>query len=178
MSEVEHPIQSTGSLVKALLCALVIATVLFVTMVLPAEYGIDPTGLGTRLGLNNLTNAVPPELVLNNPGEGELELREDTTEIVVPARDGLEYKFFVNQHATLTYAWSSTGPVYFDLHGEPENNTTGSFVSYAEAKLTEMKGSVTTPFAGSHGWYFRNDTETDATVTLTTRGSYSILGLK
>ncbi len=178
MSEVEHPIQSTSALVKALLFALAIATILFLTMVLPAEYGIDPTGIGTQLGLNNLTNAEPAPVVVSRAGEGDLAFREDTTEIFVPARDGLEYKFFLNQYANLNYEWSSTGSLYFDLHGEPEGDNTGYFESYAAAKLSEMKGSITTPFSGSHGWYFRNDTETDATVTLKTLGNYEIIGLK
>ena len=96
----------------------------------------------------------------------------------MPARDGLEYKFFLNQYANLGYEWSGNGPLYFDLHGEPEGDTTGYFESYAAAKLAEMKGSITVPFDGSHGWYFRNDTETDVKVTLKTLGNYSIIGLK
>lgn len=45
---------STGRLLKATAVAVVVAAVVLVTTVLPAEYGIDPTGIGTRLGLNVL----------------------------------------------------------------------------------------------------------------------------
>jgi hypothetical protein len=44
-------------------------------------------------------------------------------------------------------------PLYFDLHGEPQGDTTGYFESYAIATLRAMKGSFTSPFSGSHGWY-------------------------
>ncbi len=47
-----HP--SIRQLVKATLGAIVVAALILVTTVLPAEYGIDPTGIGTRLGLDVL----------------------------------------------------------------------------------------------------------------------------
>ncbi|WP_026848706.1 hypothetical protein [Gemmatimonas phototrophica] len=45
---------SPASLRRASLVALIIAAVLAVTTVLPAEYGIDPTGIGRRLGLTQM----------------------------------------------------------------------------------------------------------------------------
>ena len=47
-----HP--SVRQLVKATLGAIAVAAIILVTTVLPAEYGIDPTGIGTRLGLDVL----------------------------------------------------------------------------------------------------------------------------
>ena len=51
-----RPLPSTARLLKATALALVIAAVLLVTTVLPAEYGIDPTGIGNRLGLGVLVD--------------------------------------------------------------------------------------------------------------------------
>jgi hypothetical protein len=45
---------SLASLRRASLVAVVIAAVLVVTAVLPAEYGVDPTGIGRRLGLTQM----------------------------------------------------------------------------------------------------------------------------
>lgn len=179
MSEIQHPIQSTSSLLKALVMSLILATVLFVTTVLPAEFGLDPTGLGTALGLNGLANTEAPAMApVSRAGEGDLAFRQDEIEITVPASSGLEYKFFLAQYANLNYEWSSSAPLYFDLHGEPEGDTTGYFESYGAAKVADMKGAVTTPFAGSHGWYWRNDTAAEVTVSLTTMGNYEVIGLK
>ncbi|MGS1119867.1 hypothetical protein [Rhodanobacter sp. UC4436_H3] len=49
-----HPLPTTRRLLKATAVAIVVAGALLVTTVLPAEYGIDPTGMGKRLGLNVL----------------------------------------------------------------------------------------------------------------------------
>ncbi len=42
---------SSAQLLRATLLAALAAGVLLVTVVLPAEYGIDPTGIGPGLGL-------------------------------------------------------------------------------------------------------------------------------
>ena len=178
MNEVQHPIQSTSSLLKALGVSLILAIALFVTTVLPAEFGIDPTGIGSALGLNNLAGTEEESESVIRTGAGDIAFREDEVEIVVPAGSGLEYKFFLAEHATLTYEWSSTAPLYFDMHGEPEGDTTGYFESYGASTVNTMKGTTTTPFAGSHGWYWRNGNAEDVTVTLDTLGNYEVIGLK
>ncbi|MFT6307317.1 MAG: glycogen debranching enzyme [Pseudohongiellaceae bacterium] len=179
MSEIEYTIQSTASLLKALAIAVVVAAILFVTLVLPIEFGIDPTGLGDRLGVINLISAEPEPQVVERAG-GDLVFRSDETVIAVPANSGLEYKFFLDQHSSLNYEWSldSDRALYFDLHGEPQGDTTGYFESYGAATVNAMKGTITTPFAGSHGWYWRNETDEAVNVTLTTQGNYEIIGLK
>lgn len=180
MNEETQVVQTTASLLKALVAALIVATVLFVTMVLPAEFDIDPTGVGQLLGLNGLAvigAETEPETVVR-AGEGELAFREDEVEIEIRAGAGLEYKFYLSQYANLTYEWSSPSPLYFDLHGEPEGDTTGYFESYGAASANGMKGSVTTPFSGSHGWYWRNEGDEASVVTLKTRGNYEVLGLR
>lgn len=45
---------STAKLIKSTLLALIGAGVLLVTVVMPAEYGIDPTGIGKALGLKQM----------------------------------------------------------------------------------------------------------------------------
>lgn len=50
--QTQHP--TTSQLVKATLAAVAAAGLILITTVLPAEYGIDPTGVGGRLGLGVL----------------------------------------------------------------------------------------------------------------------------
>jgi hypothetical protein len=45
---------SAATLLRASLVAALIAVTLVVTAVLPAEYGIDPTGIGSRIGLTQM----------------------------------------------------------------------------------------------------------------------------
>lgn len=49
-----QPLPSTGRLLRATFIATAVAAVLLVTTVLPAEYGVDPTGIGRTLGLTKL----------------------------------------------------------------------------------------------------------------------------
>jgi hypothetical protein len=179
MSEITHPVQAISTLVKALIAALMIAIILFVTLVLPAEYNIDPTGIGERLGLTVLSGNVPAEVPGRPTQEGDNAYREDETTITVPANNGLEYKFHLEQYANLSYEWSSADTeVYFDLHGEPQGDTTGYFESFAEATVNEMSGSITAPFAGSHGWYWNNTSSSEVVISLKTQGNYEVLGLR
>ena len=178
MSEENLSIQSTRTLVKALLVAVVLAAVIFVSFVLPAEYNIDPTGIGESLGLTVLATSQEPATGIadlsDDPG-----YREDQTMVAIPANSGLEYKFALQQYGKLIYEWSSgDNDLYFDLHGEPQGDTTGYFESFAAATSNEMKGSITAPFAGSHGWYWRNGSDEDVYVHLKTEGNYEIIGLK
>ena len=52
---------STKTLVKASISAVVVAAIALVTFILPAEYNIDPTGIGNKLGLTELAQAVEME---------------------------------------------------------------------------------------------------------------------
>lgn len=45
---------STGKLIKSTIIAAIVAMVLLVTVVMPSEYGIDPTGIGHTLGLTDM----------------------------------------------------------------------------------------------------------------------------
>lgn len=49
-----HELPSTGQLIRSTVIAAVIAVVLLLTVVLPAEYALDPTGAGRILGLTEM----------------------------------------------------------------------------------------------------------------------------
>ena len=175
------------ALIKYTLFSLVFAAVTLFTVILPAEYNIDPTGIGHTLGLtvfhntktdSTKTDNVKTETATANTSEKSKDATE-TIEVIVPAGRGIEYKFIMQQFQKLEYEWKTDGsPLYFDLHGEPKGDTTGYFESYAISTLDEMKGSFTAPFAGSHGWYWENKTDAPVTVQLIVKGEYTMHGLK
>jgi len=171
---------STKTLVKSTIVATVMAVIVLVCFILPAEFNIDPTHIGHKLGLTVLAH---------NKSEGAetaitvtanfSELAQDVIEVVVPVGKGIEYKFHMQQHKKMNYEWLTDGePLYFDLHGEPEGDTTGYFESYAIATLSEMKGSFTSPFTGSHGWYWKNTSDKPVAIQLMVEGQYTVIGLK
>lgn len=163
----------------AALAAIVSATLALVMFILPAEYNIDPTGVGQQLGLTQLATNNNAEQILTNTSKEQIASHTHVIDLTVPAGKGVEYKFAMQQYGKLTYEWISYGaPLYFDLHGEPDGDTTGYFESYAVATGYEMKGSFTAPFTGSHGWYFKNSSEKATTVKLLVKGQFTIIGQK
>ena len=50
----KNELPSTRQLLTSTLAALAVATALLVTAVLPAEYGVDPTGIGRALSLTQM----------------------------------------------------------------------------------------------------------------------------
>ena len=167
---------SNKALFKATIIALIIASLALVSFILPAEYNIDPTGIGKKLGLTALA---VPVVVETKQLNSQISEAVDIIEVIVPAGRGVEYKFAMQQFKKMDYQWQTDGEaLFFDLHGEPEGDTTGYYESYAIATSTEMKGSYTTPFAGVHGWYWKNTTDKTIKVKLTVSGEYDVVGLK
>ena len=170
---------SSKILVKASVSATVVAAIALVTFILPAEYNIDPTGVGQKLGLTSIAQAAEADGTVAVTGTQASNTEFQTIEVVVPAGRGVEYKFAMTQYAKMTYEWITDGDaLYFDLHGEPKGDTTGYFESYTIATSNEMKGSFTAPFAGSHGWYWKNKTDKPIAVQLQVKGQYEVIGLK
>ncbi len=178
MNEITFPTQSKITLIKASVVAVVFATVVFIAIILPSEYNVDPSGVGKLLGLTALANQVPAVEQQPLVNENLSTYHENEVKIVVPANTGVEYKFKMQQYANITYEWNSQGEqLFFDFHGEPNGDTTGYFESYTIATTHEAKGSMTVPFEGVHGWYWKNTGDQDVTVILKTQGNYEVVGL-
>ena len=178
MNEIAFPLQSVPTLIKATVVALIIASIVFVTIILPAEFNYDPTGVGRQLGLTVLAGVPPIVVETQATGEQSPQYQENKVTVSVPPNKGVEYKFSIQQYGSLSYEWTTSGePLYFDFHGEPKGDTSGYFESYAIATTHEMKGSMTVPFEGVHGWYWKNVSDKEIVVTLKTQGNYEVIGL-
>ena len=173
----EHSV-NLSTLIKASLSALVLAAVALLTLILPAEYNIDPTGIGQRLGLTVLAQSSESSRV-DSESVPDSTMSQQVIEITVPANKGIEYKLQVAQYDKVSYEWMTDGgSLYFDLHGEPEGDTSGYFESYAIATLDAMKGSFIVPFDGSHGWYWKNTSDKSVAIQLILNGQFQIIGIK
>jgi len=162
------------------------AAAILALFVLPAERGIDPTGVGAALGLTGMVAApAPPEAVpaVAKPPAAQSKatiakagaLRSDEQTIVMPPHTGAEIKARMGAGDHMIFRWEASGPVRADMHGEPPN-ADGEFTSYwKEADLTSGQGAFTAPFQGTHGWYWRNRGETPVTVKVRTSGFYQEL---
>jgi hypothetical protein len=188
MNDITTPLHPKSTLIKALVAAVVIATTLYFTVILPAEYNIDPTGVGKLLGLTVLTQETAPDTqtapaapttgaIITNTSANEA--LKNVTTITVPPQRGIEYKFNMAQYSQMTYEWSTASePLYFDFHGEPKGDTTGYYLSYTIATANKASGTVTVPFDGIHGWYWKNTTDNAVVVTLKTTGDFAVVDMK
>lgn len=180
MNEINIPVQSLKTLIISLVFSVLLAFFILLAFVGPAEYGIDPTGLGKALGLTALAKPAQQNTksVIACPVGKQLATWEDIVMITVPAKSGLEYKFYINQGAEIAYQWvTDGGQLYFDFHGEPAGNKTGYFKSYQETTASQSDGALVAPFTGTHGWYWKNESNHAVRITLKTKGQYKIKGL-
>ena len=180
----EIPLPSLASLIRSTVIAIIGAIVLLVFAILPAEYNIDPTGVGKALGLTRLSNPPKPKLVNKTQTksipsrDGKSTSREDQVEVEIPPGKGVEYKFMLKKGAKLKFSWAAESALFFDFHGEPKGDTTGYFESYTVSTALETSGTFTAPFEGTHGWFWENKSMTPVKVTLITSGDYEPVGLK
>ncbi len=182
MSDSNIPVHSTKTLIISAISALSLAVLLLITVIGPAEFGIDPTGLGKAMGLTVLASSATSNQTIKTtticPSGEQLADWQDIVVITVPAESGLEYKFNIEKDAALNYSWSTDGPeLYFDFHGEPRGDVTGFFESFKEASDKQSQGILKAPFNGVHGWYWENRTKQPVRVTLKTKGQYTVKGL-
>ncbi|WP_428527964.1 transmembrane anchor protein [Roseibium sp.] len=170
------------------------AAAIGVMVYLPAEYGIDPTGVGSVLGLTEM-GEIKQQLAKEAAEDEKLHGSQDSSSLIdgvlglfvstAQAQDAwkdvvtftlepgayTEIKATMEKGATLTYAWMADGGrINFDLHA----HAGGENVTYEKGRgETSGAGSFETPFAGDHGWFWRNRDKSAVTVTLQLRGDYS-----
>ena len=80
------------SLQKATIGAFLLAVIMLVTVILPAEYNIDPTGIGRTFGLTVFSAPEDTNTLAAPAKDGQ-----ETIEITVPAGKGVEYKCIMPQ---------------------------------------------------------------------------------
>lgn len=184
--------------------ALAIGMILLVVVILPSEYGIDPTGVGGALGLTSLSQPdgrtiqirdvtggneqlreieIPDAgepVPLPNPAIHQLEQRPPRTEtmtISIPAGGQTEVKTVMREARVVVYSWQvNRGNVYVDYHGHDPEMGDDFWVRFQEEEeISGSHGSLVAPFAGEHGWYWLNYNDFPVEITLTVTGYFDQL---
>lgn len=197
-----HPLPSKGKLVKSTVLAFIIALVLLITTVLPAEYGIDPTGIGRLIGLKKMgdikvslamekeqeppeqlnESTVSPETALAQAEPepvpktieaSQLDTRENTMTITLKPNQGKEIKLTMKKGAKVDYAWwTNGGKANFDAHADSKKLNI-RYHNYSKGSQTTDEGTMEAAFDGKHGWFWRNRTSEDMVVTLKVTGQFT-----
>lgn len=179
-----NELPSTPQLLRSTIVALMVAAILVVTVVLPAEYGSDPTRIGRLLGLTQM-GEIKRQLAEESAIHHAQELanatavaaptlqRTDTTTVTLQPNEGVEYKLEMSKGARAKYEWVSLGgPVNHNLHTDTPNDSH----SYRKGSGVEKdSGELTAVSDGYHGWFWRNRNANPVTITLKTSGDYKNL---
>lgn len=203
---------TSAQLNRATLIAAGVAAAILATVVLPAEYGIDPTGAGRVLGLTPMgevkreaaraeiaatggaTAAATASAAATAPAADEVLTLDDTpapaaaptaagqtaeVTLTLQPGEGREVKATMQPGQQIDYRWSATGGrVNFELHGEPPGATGSNYTSYEKGKASAGEtGTFRAPFAGTHGWFWRNRGTTPVTITVGATGGFSKFAL-
>jgi hypothetical protein len=181
------------ALVRSTLVALAVAAVILVGFIFPAEYGVDPTGIGGVFGLTEMgqikvqlaeeaaaedaallaageapaaatTVAVPDSTTATTTPEAE-----QVTLITLAPGEGKEVKLEMDEGGRATYAWETDrGVVNYDTHADGVGI---DYHGYGKGTSVEAdEGVLVAAFDGKLGWFWRNRTRESLTVTLRTSG--------
>jgi hypothetical protein len=190
------------ALLKSTAIAAAVALVLLVTVILPAEYGIDPTRIGRVLGLTQMGEI---KMALAKEAEAEEAVgaaaaapstpaavstpqpaapvaaapaadsgSSHVTEIALAPGQGREIKLAMRQGARVSFEWTVAGGVVnFDTHADRPGTP---YHGYEKGQARQSQsGELVAAFDGMHGWFWRNRGREPVTVTLRTRGDYTEL---
>jgi len=181
--------------------AAVVAAIVLAVAILPAEYGVDPTGIGGALGLTALSTTANRTLEITDVIGGNESVRTveipdygqpvplpnpeihqsepappktRTMMVTIPAEQETEIKTVLREGKMLVYSWSvDRGDIYSDFHGHDPEVSAEFWVRYEEHQEgSGGNGSLVAPFGGEHGWYWLNYNEYPVTITLTITGFY------
>ena len=173
--------------------AAALAALILVVGVLPAEFGVDPTGLGRRTGIANIWQ--PPQIVVAAPKDSAVPTSRSTTTawredvIEIPLKSGedptggadVEYKVHMKAGDSLVYSWSVPGianpaEFYTEFHGHTvENGKAMKVTFYRKETGTSDQGMLVAPFEGVHGWFFQNQAVPAVKLRLRLAGFYTLI---
>ena len=150
------------------LLAMVVAALLLVLAVLPAEYGYDPTGAGELLGLTGLAEQEPSAVAVQKS-----PLAADAVTFELLPFESLEYKYRLARGAVMVFSWEASGELVFDLHAEPDGADPGYAQSFAQGRSAGRSGSYVAAFPGIHGWFWENRGPRSVDVSLVSYGFFT-----
>ncbi|MBM3772331.1 MAG: hypothetical protein FJW27_13825 [Acidimicrobiia bacterium] len=168
--------------------ALLVAGLVLVFFVLPAEFAVDPFGVGARTGLLDLgvtgQHVAALDAAASQGGAAgetpiiapdEKTVRHESVTFSLRPREGMEYKYRLAKGQVLLFTWTASVPVNYEAHAEPDGAPRGYAQTYEKGTARQSaSGTLTAPFSGIHGWFWENTTDQPATVTLEASGFYTL----
>lgn len=145
------------------------AVILLVAVVLPAEYGVDPTGIGRLTGISALSETTPAagrdfgQAMEFNIAEYDLTaerieqsiqglikledspFRTETIDLKIEDFGEIEHKFIMPADTTFVYSWevleAKGEGVYFEFHGHPSSADAPNYPPEFEQAYSKGEGT-------------------------------------
>jgi hypothetical protein len=176
---------------------LVIGTLIVVGAIMPAEFNVDPLGLGKLSGIARLWAPEEKTVDANSAASGpaakiyeDIPMRTDVVEIPLTDFMGgakgseLEYKVRMKQGSTMVFEWEAIGTdkqndIHFDFHGHttPAGSEPMTVATYKQGYALKQTGAITAPFDGIQGWQFTNGGDTAVVIRVKFTGFYDLIPL-
>ena len=193
----QEALPSTRMLIRSTVLALAGAMLLLVTVVMPAEYGVDPTGVGQLLGLKKMgeikqsleaeaaaegEKAAVPAVAIPAPQpstpppaaapQPEGKEKSHRMEVTLAPNEAAEIKLEMKKGATANFVWyADKGRVNYDIHADSDALKI-KYHNYSKGREKRLQGKIEAAFDGFHGWFWRNRTKEIQVVVLETDGEY------
>ena len=190
-------------LARSTLVAAISAAVILIAVVMPAEYGIDPTGIGRVLRLTEM-GRIKKQLAAEAAADGAAPQANATPEPrqaagttapiadAAPAaaaatvteekwRDEIPFTLPPGQGIEIKLKMTKGAKAQFSwlVKGGVVNYDThgdggGRSISYEKGRgVPSDEGVLEAAFDGNHGWFWRNRGQSHVNVILRTRGDYT-----
>lgn len=196
-----NELPSLKKLVKSTILAIFLAAIILITVVLPAEYSLDPTGIGRVIGLLKMgqikvslaqeaaADRVLASLQQSEEVDNSKQSSESVTEVIPPPsnentrsdkmtfslspNEGKEIKLTMRKGEQVNYIWTTNGgKANFDAHADSKKLQI-SYHNYDKGSQERKEGVLEAAFDGKHGWFWRNRTSKTMKITLQVNGEYS-----
>ncbi len=194
---------SSAKLIRSTIIAIIIATVILVTLVLPAEFGIDPTGVGKLTGLKRMgeikqslndelnqertdstaqseSPSDPASITAdaNQPDPTQStnpinEPRSDQLSVNLAPNQSTEIKITMTEGTAVEFSWSTNQGQAF--YDLHGDSSAVNYHIYEKGTDSTKQGTLTAAFTGNHGWYWKNRTQSPITITLKAQGKYQAI---
>lgn len=100
--------------------------------------------------------------------------RSRTVSFVLKPGQGAEIKLEMKQNTLVNYSWSANGgKLNYDTHGDPYDAPKSFYHGYGKGRFVPGdSGELKAAFDGKHGWFWRNRTKQNVTLSLEVSGDF------
>ena len=194
---------SSKQLVRSTVLAAIAALVLLVAVVLPAEYGIDPTGVGRVLRMTEMGD-IKQQLAAEAATDAAASAAATAMSaapspatatavaMAVPApaqptapkvawRDEIPFTLKPGEGTEIKLKMTQGAKAQYAwvveggaVNFDTHGDAPGKSISYEKGRaVSSDEGVLEAQFTGNHGWFWRNRGQSNVTLILRTRGDYT-----